>query len=97
MAKTQGGRTQGVKTERIRSNNSETIFVSIFFPYSESEQIVCGYEYEIGAYRLRIRTEYRANTVWLWINILSDLSLKIKIGLTSGVLLACKNSSTNRE
>jgi hypothetical protein len=26
----------------------------------------------------------------------SDLSLKIKIGLTSGVKLACKNSSTNR-
>jgi hypothetical protein len=39
----------GVKTERIRTDSSETIFVTIFF--SESERIVCGYEYGIGVYR----------------------------------------------
>ena len=61
-----------------------------FFSDSESERIVCGYEYGVVAFRLRIRTEYGANTVRLRKNILSDLSLKIKIGLTSGVKLACK-------
>jgi hypothetical protein len=41
----------GVKTERIRMNSSETVFITIFFLNSELERIVCGYEYEIGVYR----------------------------------------------
>jgi hypothetical protein len=67
-----------VKTERIRTDSSETVFVTIFFSNSESERIVCGYEYGIGVYQTRIQTEFGANTVWLRINILSDLSLIIK-------------------
>jgi hypothetical protein len=43
--------TAGVKTDRIRTDSSETVFVTILFLDSESEQIVCGYEYEIGVYR----------------------------------------------
>jgi hypothetical protein len=34
----------GVKTERIRTDSSETVFVTIFFSDSESERIMCGYE-----------------------------------------------------
>jgi hypothetical protein len=68
----------GVKTERIRMDSSETIFVNIFFSDSESERIVCGYEYGIGVYWKRIRIEYGANMVRLRINILSDLLLIIK-------------------
>jgi hypothetical protein len=30
------------KTEQIRSNSSETIFLSIFFSDSDSKRIVCG-------------------------------------------------------
>jgi hypothetical protein len=41
----------GVKTVRIRTDSSETVFVTIFLLDSESERIVCGYEYGIGAYR----------------------------------------------
>jgi hypothetical protein len=41
----------GVKTERIRADNSETVFVTIFISDLESERVVCGYEYEIGVYR----------------------------------------------
>jgi hypothetical protein len=41
----------GVKTERIQTDSSETVFVTIFFPDSEPERIVCGYEYGIGVYR----------------------------------------------
>jgi hypothetical protein len=41
----------GVKTERIRTDSSEAVFVTIFFSDSKSEQIVCGYEYGIGVYR----------------------------------------------
>jgi hypothetical protein len=41
----------GVKTERIRTDSSETVFVTIFFSDSESERIVCRYEYGIGVYR----------------------------------------------
>jgi hypothetical protein len=41
----------GVKTERIRTDSSETVFVTIFFSDLESEQIVCRYEYGIGVYR----------------------------------------------
>jgi hypothetical protein len=41
----------GVKTERMRTDSSETVFVTIFFLDSEPERIVCGYEYEIGVYR----------------------------------------------
>jgi hypothetical protein len=41
----------GVKTERIRTDSSETIFVTIFSSDSDSERIVCGYEYGIGVYR----------------------------------------------
>jgi hypothetical protein len=41
----------GVKTERIRMDNSETVFVTIFISDSESERIMCGYEYGIGVYR----------------------------------------------
>jgi hypothetical protein len=41
----------GVKTERIRTDSSETVFVTIFFLDSESERIVCGYEYGIGVYQ----------------------------------------------
>jgi hypothetical protein len=41
----------GVKTERIRTDSSETAFVTILFLDSESERIVCGYEYGIGVYR----------------------------------------------
>jgi hypothetical protein len=41
----------GVKTERIRTDSSETVFVTIFFSNSELERIVCGYEYGIGVYR----------------------------------------------
>jgi hypothetical protein len=41
----------GVKTERIRTDSSETVFVTIFFLNSKLERIVCGYEYEIGVYR----------------------------------------------
>jgi hypothetical protein len=41
----------GVKTEWIRTDSSETIFVTIFFSESESERIVCGYEYGIRVYR----------------------------------------------
>jgi hypothetical protein len=46
-----------VKTERIQSNSSEPIFV---YKKSdlESVQIVYIYEYEIGAYQLRIRGKY---------------------------------------
>jgi hypothetical protein len=43
--------TLGVKTERIWTDSSETVFVTIFFSDSESERIVCGYEYGIGVYR----------------------------------------------
>jgi hypothetical protein len=32
-------------------DTSETVFVTIFFSDSESERIICGYEYEIGVYR----------------------------------------------
>ena len=67
----------GLKTERIRSNSSETMSVTIFFPDTESERIVCGYEYGIGSCRLRILIEYGTNTVWLRINISSDVALKI--------------------
>jgi hypothetical protein len=42
----------GVKTERIRMDNSEIVFVTIFFSNLEPEWIVCGYEYGIGVYRL---------------------------------------------
>jgi hypothetical protein len=41
----------GVKTEQIRMDSSETVFVTIFFSDSESERIVCGYEYGIRVYR----------------------------------------------
>jgi hypothetical protein len=41
----------GVKTERIRTDSSETIFVTVFVSDSESERIVCGYKYGIGVYR----------------------------------------------
>jgi hypothetical protein len=41
----------GVKTERIRTDSSETVFVTIFFSNSESERIVCRYEYRIRVYR----------------------------------------------
>jgi hypothetical protein len=41
----------GVKTERIRMDSSETVFITIFFSDSKSERIVCGYEYGIGVYR----------------------------------------------
>jgi hypothetical protein len=41
----------GMKTERIWTDIGETIFVTIFFSNSESERIVCRYEYGIGVYR----------------------------------------------
>jgi hypothetical protein len=41
----------GVKTERIRTDSSEIVFVAIFFLDSESERIMCGYEYGTGVYR----------------------------------------------
>jgi hypothetical protein len=41
----------GVKTERIWTDSSEIVFVTIFFSDSESERIMCGYEYGIGVYR----------------------------------------------
>jgi hypothetical protein len=68
----------GMKTEQIRTDSSEIIFVTIFFSDSESERIVCGYKYGIGVYQKRIQTEYGANTVRLRINILPDLPLLIK-------------------
>jgi hypothetical protein len=40
-----------VKTERIRTDSSETVFVTILFTDLESERIVCEYEYGIGVYR----------------------------------------------
>jgi hypothetical protein len=40
-----------VKTEWIRTDSSETIFVTIFFSDSELERIVCEYEYGIGVHR----------------------------------------------
>lgn len=70
-------------------NSSETIFIFIFSSDSESARMVCEYEYEIGAYRLWIQSKYGADTVWFWINILSDLSLKIIVGTTSQVKLPC--------
>ena len=65
--------------ERIRSNSCETMSVTIFFSDSESERIVRGYEYGIGVYRLRIQTEYEADTVRLRIDILSDVASKIEL------------------
>jgi hypothetical protein len=49
-ALTPDGSNIGVKTERIQSNSSETIFISIFISDSKSEWMVCGYG--IRAYRL---------------------------------------------
>jgi hypothetical protein len=40
----------GVKTEQIRTDSSETVFVTVFFSDSKSERIVCGYEYGIRVY-----------------------------------------------
>jgi hypothetical protein len=37
--------------ERIRTDSSETVFVTIFFLDSKSKQIVCGYEYRIRVYQ----------------------------------------------
>jgi hypothetical protein len=47
----------GVKAERIRTDSSETIFVTIFSLDSDSERIVCGYEYKEP-----IGNEYGPNT-----------------------------------
>jgi hypothetical protein len=41
----------GVKMEQIRTDSSETVFVTNFFSDSESKRIMCGYEYEIEVYR----------------------------------------------
>lgn len=66
-----------VKMERIRSNSGETMSVTIFFLDSESKRIVLGFKYGIGTWQLRIWSKYGSNKVWLQIDILSDVVLKI--------------------
>jgi hypothetical protein len=62
---------------RIRTDSSETVFVTIFYLDSESERIVCGYEYKIGVYRKQIWTEYGSVADKHFVGSLVDNKVKL--------------------
>jgi hypothetical protein len=66
-----------VKTERIRTDSSETVFVTILFSDLESEWIVCGYEYGIAVYRYRILSEYSSAVDKYFVGYLIDNKVKL--------------------